>query len=161
MFEKVRNDKWAILWAIIRIYVGYEFITAGWHKILNGFSVDNYFKGAIAKVTGDHPAVQAWYGWMIQHIWQPMHGVFNVIIPWGEFLAGIGLILGVFTTYALLAAALMNLNFMLAGSTSTNPQLYTLEIILLVIAGASAYRWGVDYYLLPKLKKSKDTSASV
>ena len=49
----------------------------------------------------------------------------------------------------------MNLNFMLAGTTSTNPILYTVAILLLV-AGPNAYRYGVDYFLPDIVAKLKD-----
>ncbi|RUQ28295.1 DoxX family membrane protein [Peribacillus cavernae] len=38
----------------------------------------------------------------------PNVGLFNVIVPWGELWVGIGLILGVFTSYAVLMGLIMN-----------------------------------------------------
>ncbi|WP_339060837.1 DoxX family protein [Tepidibacillus marianensis] len=156
MLKALRGDKAAIFWTIVRIYIGYEFLMAGWEKITGPepFSAKGFMMGAIKKSVGEHPAVQGWYASFLNGFAVPMHGLFDILIPWGELLAGIGLIIGCFTTIALLATAFMNLNFMLAGSTSTNPQLYTLAIILLFI-GAASYRWGVDYYFLPKLKEMK------
>ena len=46
----------------------------------------------------------------------------------------------------------MNLNYLLAGTTSTNPILYTVAIILMV-AGANAYKIGVDSLLISYWKK--------
>jgi len=156
MLKALRGDKAAIFWAIVRIYIGYEFLMAGWEKITGPepFSANGFMMGAVKKATGAHPAVQGWYASFLNHFAIPAHGLFDILIPYGELLAGIGLIIGCLTTYALLATAFMNLNFMLAGTTSTNPQLYTLAIILLFI-GSASYRWGVDYYLLPKLKGMK------
>lgn len=154
MLEKLRGDKAAIFWALLRIYLGWQWMTAGWGKITGGFDASGFLKGAIGKATGDHPAVSSWYASFLEGFALPNVGLFNFLIPWGEFLVGLGLILGMFTTIALLGGALMNLNFMLAGTTSSNPTMYTIAIILLVI-GPAAYRWGVDYYLLPKLRKAK------
>ena len=46
----------------------------------------------------------------------------------------------------------MNLNYMWAGTTSTNPTMYTIAILLL-IAGINAYVIGLDYFIQPLLKK--------
>lgn len=162
MLKTLRNDKWAILWAVVRLYVGYQWLTAGWGKITRegGFDASGFLKGAIGKAGGDHPSVSGWYASFLEGFALPNAGLFNILIPWGEFLAGLGLILGLFTTYALIGAAFMNLNFMLAGTTSTNPQLYTLAIILLVM-GSASYRYGLDYYVMPKLRsKLKKDSMS-
>jgi len=152
MLSTLRNDKFAILWTIVRVYLGWQWIQAGWHKVTGGFDASGFLKGAIGKASGDHPSVQVWYASFLENFALPNVGLFNVLIPWGEFLVGFGLILGMFTTVALFGGAFLNLNFMLAGTTSTNPILYTLAIILLVM-GPAAYRYGVDYYLLPRIKQ--------
>ena len=48
--------------------------------------------------------------------------------------------------------AFLDLNFMLAGTTSTNPILYTATILL--FGGAASGYIGVDRYLLPWLKET-------
>ncbi|MFV9510362.1 DoxX family protein [Tepidibacillus sp. LV47] len=156
MLKALRGDKAAIFWAIVRIWLGVQWIEAGWEKLTGpeAFDAKGFLMGALKKATGDHPAVQGWYASFLEGFAIPNVGLFNFLIPWGEFLVGLGLILGTFTTIALLAGAFMNLNFMLAGTTSTNPILYTVAIILLAM-GPAAYRWGVDYYLLPKLKQMR------
>lgn len=151
MLHFLRSNKLSPLWTLVRLYLGVQWIQAGWHKI-GGFDASGFIKGAIGKAAGDHPSVQGWYAAFLDTFALPNIGLFNFLIPWGEFLVGLGLILGTFTTAALYAGAFMNLNFMLAGTTSTNPILYTLAIILLVM-GPSTYRYGIDYYLLPKMKK--------
>ncbi len=65
---------------------------------------------------------------------------------------GLGLILGAFTTVALYAGAFMNLNFLLAGTISTNPILLTAAFILLGM-GTAAYAWGADRVMIPWMKK--------
>jgi hypothetical protein len=47
--------------------------------------------------------VQGWYAAFLEHVALPNVGFFNFIIPVGEFLAGLALILGVATIPALLA----------------------------------------------------------
>jgi thiosulfate dehydrogenase (quinone) large subunit len=63
---------------------------------------------------------------------------------------GIALIIGAFVGLAAVAGAFMNLNFMLAGSASTNPVLLLLGF-LLVLAWKTAGYIGLDRWLLPIL----------
>ena len=60
------------------------------------------------------------------------------------------LIAGVFTGLAAFAGGFMNWNFMMAGTASVNPVLFTLSV-LLVLAWKAAGFWGVDRWLLPLL----------
>lgn len=160
---KIFSDKRiiSILWAVLRIWLGIQWLQAGWHKLLSpkwvggeaGVGISGFFKGAIAKATGDHPTVQGWYAGFLENVALPTAPVFSYVITFGELLVGLGLIFGTLTTIALFAGAFMNLNFMLAGTTSTNPILYTLAIILLVI-GANVYYYGLDnWFVLAYMKK--------
>ena len=151
MLEKVRGTWMVPIWTMIRLYLGYEWITAGLEKLTKGFDATGFLKGAIKNATGEHPAVQGWYAAFLNGFALPNVELFNFIVPWGEFLIGLGLILGACTTVALIAGAFMNLNFLLAGTTSTNPILYTIALFLLV-AGPAAYAWGVDRYAIPRVK---------
>src|SRR5574342_88358 len=115
----------AVVWTVLRVWLGLQWIEAGYHKLTGGFDAGGFLKGALANATGDHPAVQAWYADFLQQFAIPNVQIFNVLIPWGELLVGLGLVVGLATLPALIAGAFMNLNFMLAGTTSTNPILYT------------------------------------
>lgn len=141
----------AVVWTVLRVWLGLQWIEAGYHKLTGGFDATGFLKGAMAAATGEHPAVQAWYADFLQQFAMPNVGIFNTLIPWGEMLVGLGLIVGLATIPALIASAFMNLNFMLAGTTSTNPILYTAAMILL-FAGAGAYYFGLDRYAVPFIK---------
>ncbi|MBY6268877.1 DoxX family protein [Parageobacillus thermoglucosidasius] len=140
------------LLVLFRLYLGYAWITAGWHKIVDGFDATGFLKGALAKASGEHPAVQSWWAAFIEHVALPNVGFFNVLVPWGELLVGIALILGLFTTFAALMGAVMNFAFMFSGTTSTNPQMILLTIFILV-AGANAGRYGLDHWVIPYIHK--------
>ncbi len=143
----------SVVWTILRIWLGLQWFEAGIEKIkAGGFAADGFLQGAIANSTGDHPAVQGWYAAFIQHFVLPNVHIFNALIPWGETLVGLGLILGLVTIPAILAGALMNLNYMLAGTTSTNPTLYTVAMILL-FTGSGSYYWGLDRLTVPFVKR--------
>ncbi|HHY72001.1 MAG TPA: DoxX family protein [Bacillus bacterium] len=148
----MQGPKIAVVWTIIRIWLGIQWIQAGWHKVADGFDASGFIKGAIAGASGDHPAVQAWYASFLEHVALPNSGLFSFLVAWGEVLVGVGLIVGVATIPALLAGAFMNLNFLLAGTTSTNPMLYTIAIILLA-TGSASYYYGGDRFLVPYIKE--------
>ncbi|MEH7331597.1 DoxX family membrane protein [Neobacillus drentensis] len=141
----------AVVWTVLRVWLGLQWIEAGYHKLTGGFAAGGFLKGALVNATGEHPAVQAWYADFLQQFAIPNVHIFNVLIPWGEMLVGIGLIVGLATIPALIAGAFMNLNFMLAGTTSTNPILYTAAMILL-FAGTGAYYFGLDRFTVPFVK---------
>lgn len=148
----LRTNKFAMWFlTVLRIYLGYEWITAGWHKITGGFDAAGFLNGAIANSTGDHPAVQGWWAAFLEHFALPNVDLFNVLVPYGEFLVGLGLLLGTFTTFAALMGLVMNAAFLFSGTVSTNAQMLLLEV-LVVVAAANAGKIGLDRYVLPYLR---------
>ena len=77
-------------------------------------------------------------------------GWFSYVIVFGELAVGIGLIVGAFVGLAAAGGLLMNMAFLLAGTTSTNPVLVVLGF-LLILAWKNAGYIGLDYFLLPML----------
>ena len=146
MMNFLKGPKVAVLWTVLRIWLGVQWLKAGLPKIGN-FDATGYLNGALARAGGENPTVHGWYATFLETFAIPNVGLFNILIPWGEVLVGIGLILGAATIPALIAAAFMNLNFLLAGTLSTNPMLYTVAMILL-FAGGAAYYYGVDRYAI-------------
>lgn len=141
------------LLTLIRVYLGWTWLKAGLGKITEGnFDASGFLKGALSQTTGEHPAVQGWWGHFIETVALPNVEFFNILVPWGEFLVGLALILGLFTTFATLMGVIMNFSYMFSGTTSTNPQMLLLEIFIL-IAGFNAAKIGVDYWILPFLKE--------
>ena len=138
---------------ILRIYVGWEWVQAGWEKITGDTAFDSakFLQAAVKKATGEHPAVQNWWASFLSHVAVPNAGFFSFLVQWGELLVGIGLIVGCFTTFATLMGMIMNFAYLLSGTTSTNPQLLLLEIFI-VVAGFNAAKWGLDYWVIPYLK---------
>jgi thiosulfate dehydrogenase [quinone] large subunit len=78
--------------------------------------------------------------------------VFNILVPWGELLVGIGLLISGFTKTAVFLGMVMNFSYMFSGSTSTNPQLVLLSMFILVSA-MNAGRYGIDGMIMPTLKE--------
>lgn len=150
--------RWAWLWLILRLYVGWEWLQAGWGKILSpawtgsqaGTAITGFVSNALTKSAGDHPDVQGWYAWFLQHA-VLAHPVFwSYLIAGGEVLVGLALILGIFTGIAAFCGSFMNVNYLLAGTVSTNPILFALATWL-VLAWKTAGWWGLDRWILPAL----------
>ncbi|UQZ35162.1 Crp/Fnr family transcriptional regulator [Paenibacillus sp. PK3_47] len=159
-----RNNKVAmLLLTLVRIYVGYQWLEAGWHKLTGGFDASGFLQGAIAKSAGEGATVQAWWGSFLEHAALPGVNFFNFLVPVGEVLVGLGLILGTFTTFAALMGLVMNAAYLLSGTVSTNVQLLLMEVIIIVSA-ANAGKIGFDYWVMPYLRRlfhKKDTAAAV
>ncbi|CEG28045.1 DoxX family protein [Bacillus sp. B-jedd] len=156
MFNKfLRENKIAAaLLAVLRIYLGYAWLTAGYHKITGGFDAAGFLKGAAANpVAGPDGIVYGWYVNFLNAFAIPNVELFNVLIPWGEFLVGLGLILGCLTSAAMFFGLVMNFSFMLAGTVSHNPTDILMGFIILV-AGANAGKYGLDRYVLPFITKT-------
>lgn len=139
--------------ALIRVYLGWAWLTAGWGKLSKGnFDATGFLVGAVKKASGDHPAVQGWWASFLENFAIPNVGIFNLLIPIGEFLVGFGLLVGGLTTAAVFFGMVMNFSFLFSGTTSTNVQMILLSIFV-IVAGANAGRLGIDYYILPYLRK--------
>src|SRR5690625_741332 len=138
----IRNNKdFAGVLAFLRIYVGYQWVTAGWGKAMGGFDASGFIQGAIARAGGENTAVQGWWAAFLETVSLPNAGLFSFMVAWGEVLVGIALILGIFTNFAALMGITMNFAFLLSGTVSTNAQMVILTIFL-IIAGYNAGRYG-------------------
>jgi thiosulfate dehydrogenase (quinone) large subunit len=164
MFNKfLRENKIATaLLTVIRLYLGYEWLTAGYHKLTGGFDTTGFLKGAIANpVKGpDGSVVYGWYVSFLQHLALPNAHIFNTIVPLGEFLVGLGLILGCLTTAAAFFALVMNFSYVFAGTVSSNPMDILLGVII-IAAGFNAGRIGLDRWVIPFIHRTtiKDKTA--
>lgn len=154
MIEFLKGRKMAIVWTLLRIWLGFQWIEAGYYKIKQpGFDAGGFIQGAIANANGDSPVVQGWYASFLEQVALPNIEFFNILIPWGEFLVGLGLILGLATIPALIAGAFMNINFIMAGVglNSLDTKLFAVAAILLLI-GTTRYYYGLDRFAIPYIK---------
>lgn len=143
------------IWLVLRLYVGYEWLTAGVAKLQNpvwvgskaGVAITGFVNGALAKSAGDHPDVQPFYSWFLQHVVLPNAGIWSYAVSIGETLVGIALILGIFTGIAAFFGSFMNVNYLLAGTVSTNPLLFVIATWL-VLSWKTAGWIGLDRWVL-------------
>ncbi|WP_409348198.1 DoxX family membrane protein [Paenibacillus gyeongsangnamensis] len=140
---------------LLRLYLGWTWMTAGWHKLTAGFDATGFLKGAVGKPIVDkatNELVYPTFTAFLEHFALPNAKLFNIVIPLGELLIGLGLILGALTLTAAFFGMFMNFMFLFAGTVSTNPWLILLGGIVLA-AGTNAGRFGFDFYLMPLLRK--------
>ncbi|MBI4096482.1 MAG: DoxX family membrane protein [Candidatus Levybacteria bacterium] len=148
------------LWFVIRIYVGWQWLVAGWEKVINpvwvgdkaGAAITGFLNGALAKTAGAHPSVAGWYADFIKAVALPNAEVFSYLVSFGELFVGIALILGAFTGLAAFFGAFMNFNYLFAGTVSTNPTLLFFQIFI-ILAWKTAGWYGLDRYILPLADK--------
>ena len=166
------SRKSALLWLVVRLYIGYEWITAGWDKIYNpawvgdssGAAITGFVKGALAKTAefcqpapaACHPDVQGWYASFLQNAVLTHPVLWSNLIAFGEVLVGIAIIAGIFVGIATFFGAFMNLNFMLAGTVSINPIMFVLSVFLILAWRVAGY-WGLDRFALPIFFRSVHT----
>jgi thiosulfate dehydrogenase [quinone] large subunit len=157
MFNKfLRENKIAsYILTVIRLYLGYEFMLAGFEKISGGkFDASGFLTGVtMHPVVGpDKSVVYPTYVAFLKHFALPNAHLFNVLVPWGEFLVGLGLILGCLTTAAAFFGLVMNFSYVFAGTVSSNPLDILLGVIILT-AGLNAGRIGLDRWVIPFVRK--------
>lgn len=148
----------AWLWLLVRLYIGYEWLDAGWHKIQStawmgdGSALLGFWKSSVAvPATGSPKITFDWYRSFLQFLIDANAAPwFGKVVAIGETTVGIALIVGAFVGIAAFFGAFMNFNFMLAGSASSNPVLFFLAV-LLMLAWKTAGYWGLDRWLLVKL----------
>lgn len=138
---------------LVRIYLGWHWMTAGWGKLTEGFDAGGFLSGAVANPVVSHD-VLAYPGWVsfLESFAVPNAGLFSTLIPLGEFCVGLGLILGCLTTAAAFFAMVMNFSFLFSGTISSNP-MDILMAVFIAAAGYNAGKFGLDRYVLPYLRK--------
>lgn len=160
------DTRFSFLWFLLRVYMGYEWLIAGWGKITSpvwtgaktGVALQGFLNGALEKTGGAHPDVSAWYADIIRNFVLPNKDIFSYMVSYGEFLVGVALILGAFTGIAAFFGAFMNINYLFAGTVSINPLMFLAQVFL-ILAWRTAGWIGLDRFLLPYvaryLEKSK------
>jgi thiosulfate dehydrogenase (quinone) large subunit len=148
----------APMWLIVRVYLGIQWLDAGWGKVTSeawmdsGVAVQGYWTNATeGGPEGAGTITYDWYhsflSFMLEREWYTWVAP---IIAVSEVLVGIALILGVLTGVAAFGGLMMNTAFMLAGTASSNPVLGALAI-LIILGWKVAGHWGFDRFLLPAL----------
>lgn len=158
-FFHSRQSSW--LWLLVRVYIGWQWLYAGYEKVINpvwvgsnaGVAITGFLNGSLGKTGGLHPDVSMSYAYLIQHIALPNAHTLSYVIAFSEVAIGAALILGLFTGIAAFLGAALNFNFMFAGTVSMNPY-WLLGEIFLILAWRVSGRIGLDRYVLRFLSRS-------
>lgn len=150
----------AWVWLVLRLYVGWQWLQAGWEKATSpawmdgsGTAILGFWQRAVVvpEPPARAPIAFDWYRGFLEFLIQTnSQGWFSYMIVLGQLAVALGLITGTFVGIAAAGGLTMNMSFMLAGTASTNPLLAILGI-LLILAWKNAGYFGVDRYLLPML----------
>ena len=152
LFSDVRMS-W--FWLIVRVLLGWSWVEAGLHKVTEpgwvqtGESLKGFWMRAVAiPETGKPPISFDWYRDFLNGLLQSESYVwFGKLIAYGELLVGIALIVGAFVGIAAFFGGLMNWNFIMAGTASTNALLLIVAVALILAWKIAGYI-GADYFLL-------------
>ena len=150
------NTRLAWLWLAVRLYIGYEWLTAGLHKLADpgwmegGQSILGFWTRAVTvPAQGKGPVSYDWYRAFLQLLIDSGgHPWFAKLIVFGEIAVGLGLIVGALVGIAAFFGAFMNMSYLLAGTASVNPLLFA-GAVLLIMAWKTAGWYGLDHLLLP------------
>lgn len=166
----------SVLWLPLRFVLGIGWLHGGYHKIFDagwarsgevtrmvdgaatqvymnrGDSLKGFLMGAYTpNEQGGTKAVFGWYADFLQFIVdQGWTTWFGPLIAWGETLVGLGLIFGGLLGVAAFFGTVMNMNFMLAGTVSSNPWMFGMTIFIILGWKVAGYL-GLDRWLLPML----------
>ncbi len=145
----------SIFWLLVRLYLGYEWLVAGWGKVTDGAwmrggaALQGYATGAIESSSGEHPAVAyGWYVNFLEWIRDSAHVWMAPLVAVGEVAIGLALLVGAFVGVAAFLGVVLNFSFVFAGSAGVNP-LFLVLGLLLVLAWRNAGWFGLDRWLLP------------
>ena len=151
------NVYWSLLWLPFRFFVGRDWFSHGMDKVVNpawmdgsGKALAGYWTNAVKiPEEGRPPITYDWFRNFLQYMldrnWAPW---FSKVIVFGEILVGLGILAGALVGLAAFFGTVLNLNFGLAGTASTNPILFGLSV-LLVLGWRVAGWWGLDRIVLP------------
>jgi thiosulfate dehydrogenase [quinone] large subunit len=152
------NSRAGIVWLPIRLFLGFAWIEAGWHKLTGpgwmdgGTALKGYWSAAVAVPdSGKAPITYDWYRDFISTMLNNgYYSWFAPLITFGELLVGLGLIFGALTGFAAFFGGFMNMSYLLAGTASTNPVMFGLAVGVILAWKVAGY-YGVDRWLLPLL----------
>ncbi len=157
--ELFGSIRWAWLWFVIRLCVGWAWVDAAWAKLTapdwvgdkSGSALTAFVGAALAKANaGQHADVQGWYATFLRSAVLPHAALWSHLVTFGELFVGVGLILGTLTGVAAGFGVLMNASYLLAGTVSISPLLLAGELFL-ILAWKTAGWWGIDRWLLPAM----------
>ena len=157
-----RTKAASVIWLVARLWLGYEWLNAGYQKLWGaenagfwnngGVAVKGYATAGITgSATGKGGASYGWWAGFLHNFVVPNASWIAKLIALSEFAIGLLLIAGLFTGAAALAGLGLNLIYMFSGTAGVNPA-YALVTVFLILAWRNAGYIGLDRYALPMVR---------
>jgi thiosulfate dehydrogenase [quinone] large subunit len=125
------NQKWA---AFFRIAIGLFFLAQGLNK-LDWYSSSEFLRTSLDRYAQSPPALTSFYQ---KHVAYPGIEAWSRMIPTGEMLIGVALILGLLTQPTLVITMLLVLNFHLANGNLFSTQFLSNPYALVLLSSLVA-----------------------
>lgn len=150
----------SVIWLVARMWLGYEWLKAGWEKVFGagnaawmhgGAAVKGFATGAIqASKAPDHPQVA--YGWWVSflHYVRDNSAWIAKLVAVGEVVIGVALLLGLFTGIFAFLGVVLNFSYVFSGVAGVNPAFIVVGLFL-VLAWRNAGWLGADRVVLSAL----------
>jgi thiosulfate dehydrogenase (quinone) large subunit len=153
-----RSRSASVLWLGVRLWLGYQWLNAGYQKIWgaersafwfgSGAGVKGFATAGVAgSASGKGGASYGWWAAFLHNFVVPNASWIAKLVSLGELLIGVALILGLLTGFAAVLALLLNLTYMFSGSAGVNP-MFALLAVFLVLAWRNSGWIGLDRFVL-------------
>ena len=157
-----RSKAAGLLWLVARLWLGYEWLSAGYQKLWGsekagfwtggGAGVKGFATAGVAgSATGKGGASYGWWAGFLHNFVIPNASWIAKLVTLSELVIGVLLILGLFTGAAAFAGLGLNVIYMFSGSAGVNPA-YAIVSIFLILAWRNAGYFGLDRFALPMVR---------
>ena len=153
-----RSKAAGIIWLVARVWLGYEWLNAGYQKLWGsekaafwngGAGVKGFATAGVAgSAGGKGGASYGWWAGFLHNFVIPNASWIAKLVALSELLIGVALILGLFTGAAALVGIGFNMIYMFSGTAGVNPA-YAIVSIFLILAWRNAGYFGLDRFALP------------
>ena len=168
------DANWSVGYLAARLYVGWEFLDAGWLKATSGWythhagtgEVQGILSGAIAQSKASakdpFPPVSHWFAYLADHVFIPHAHLISYLVVTGEMAVGVGLVLGLFLRLSAFFGITLNALFLFAGALGAglNPEMVILGFVVMTGASAAVYAASVDRYALKAMRAMRRPGVS-
>lgn len=115
-----RSKLAALIWNAMRIWLGVMWLQAGIAKIWGAENPAFLHNGGagVAGFAAHGAAAYSWWGSFLHSFVVPNAGWIGVLVAFGEFAIGVGLVLGLLTPLACLASLLLLFTYVMSGTAS-------------------------------------------
>jgi thiosulfate dehydrogenase [quinone] large subunit len=152
-----RSHLASVIWLAVRLWLGYQWLNAGYQKIWGseksafwfggGAGVKGFASAAVAgSATGKGGASYGWWAAFLHNFVIPNASWIGKFVSLAEVLIGVALILGFLTGGAALGGLVLNIVYMFTGSAGVNP-MYAILSVLLILAWRNAGWIGADRFV--------------